>query len=193
MNDNYTIARVPPSVLPVVDKTTEEWRGHILKTLPVSMQSNRVLRRRAPSAWYYSWMFSPSSYIHYTFITSIFIIIQLCHLPSLSLILLHAKSAGSPPKVIQSLVLMGSDIALIVSVPWRTAALRDGRRCTPAFVNNSIPKGKLTKWVLSNYLCGEMIFSNTGGIPTVHTDLNNTCARVPAICNHLLKTIDITK
>lgn len=85
------------------------------------------------------------------------------------------------PKVIQSLVLMGPDIALIVSAPRRAAALCDGRRRTPAFVNNSIPKGKLTKWVLSNYLCGEMIFSTAGGIPTVHIDSNDACARGPAI------------
>lgn len=47
--------------------------------------------------------FLPWSHIHYIFITTIFIIIRLCHLPSLSPILLRAKSAVSHKKVIHCL------------------------------------------------------------------------------------------
>lgn len=42
--------------------------------------------------------FLPLSHIHYIFITTIFIITQLCHLPSLNHILLRAKSAVSHEK-----------------------------------------------------------------------------------------------
>lgn len=192
MNDNSTIAHVPPSVLPALDKTTEEWWTHFKNAACLHAI------KPAPSA--------PCTFGVILFMNVFTQLLHPLHLyhkyfhyhPALPLAFTQPHSAACqvcrlPPKVIQSLVLMGSDIALIVSAPRRTAALRDGRRRTPAFVNNSIPKGKLTKWLLSNYLCGEMISSNTGGIPTVHADSNNTCARVPAICNHLLKTIDITK
>lgn len=82
------------------------------------------------------------SHIHYIFITTIFIIVRLCHLPSLNLILLRAKSAASQ-KSNPLPLLMGCDIALIISVVQRWLQSVANRQLTPHFysVNYSIWTG----------------------------------------------------